>query len=189
MPDAVLVTAGITEALDFSSVASVEPAEYTALVETFGLKITARSTETIQGDAHFTWFAPEQGHVATHWIQTLVDNQVVLPAFVAAVAAADLKNPIFSTERAKLLKFVPPNFTVIPGEAHPDALTRAVIRSLREAQPQPGSVEAEFLAMLEAVDPVAAVRARVIEYRDRIARDLSPKRLREAMSFNDYSVF
>jgi hypothetical protein len=171
---AVLGNAGVNEANEFQSVAIVQPADYKALIENSGVQITARPTGRVRGDTHFSWFTPEQGFVASNWIATLVENGVVSKAFVAAAAAADLETPIFSKERAMLLKLVPASYTATPGERHPDTLTRAVITALEATAPAPGSVTAEFLATLKATDPVAAVRLRVEKYKDRVAQRLGP---------------
>jgi hypothetical protein len=170
----VLGSAGVNEANEFQSVAIVQPTDYRALIENSGVRITSGLTGRIRGDTHFSWFTPEQGFVASNWIATLIENGVVSKAFVAAVAAADLETPVFSKERAMLLKFVPASFTAIPGEQHPDTLTRAIITALETSAPAPGSVAAQFLATLKATDPVAVVRSRVEEYKNRIAQRLGP---------------
>ncbi len=131
----------------------------------------ANGAKHVPGDTHFAWFAPEQGFVATHWIEVLVENKLLSPAFVAAVAATDLETPIFSDKRASLLKFVPQSFTATPGEPHPDALTRDVIARLEAASPRTDS-EAELLALLKAPDPVAVVRSQVAEYKGRVEQQL-----------------
>ena len=171
---AVLGSAGVNEANEFQSVAIVQPADYKALIENSGVRITSDLTGRIRGDTHFSWFTPEQGFVASNWIATLIENGVVSKAFVAAVAAADLETPVFSKERAMLLKFVPASFTAIPGEQHPDTLTRTIIAALETSAPAPGSVAAQFLATLKATDPVAVVRSRVEQYKDRIEQRLGP---------------
>jgi hypothetical protein len=167
----ILASVGIDE-VDFQSVARVEAAAYKGLIESSGVELEG-ATGPARGDTHFAWFTPEQGFVASHWIDTLVQNKLLSPAFVAAAAAADLENPIFSQQRASLLRFIPEAFTATPDEPHPDALTREVVTRLEAAQPQPGSVEAEFLATLQAPDPVAVVRSRVTAYRNRIEQRLA----------------
>ena len=165
----VLGALGIDEAKQFRSVARVKPADYKALVENSGVKLGTRALGTVAGDTNFAWFAPEQGFVDTAWIAKLVNENVVTKAFAAAAAAADLEMPILSAERAKLLQFVPKSFTVTVGEAHPDALTRAVIAAIDAAAPPAGSVAAQFRDTLKAPDPVEVVRDRVKAYKDRIA--------------------
>ena len=174
-----LAKVGITVANEFQAVARIQPADYKAMVERLKLKIKPEASQVaILGDTHFAWFTPELGFVATHWIETLLDNKVLSNAFVAAALGADLERPIFSEERKKLLKFVPKTFTATPDEPHPDALTRAIIKGLEEEfereNRQASPVEAEFLAALKASDPIAIVRARVVAYKNRIAQRLAP---------------
>src|SRR5215813_5453111 len=120
------------------------------------------------------------GFVASHWIDTLLDKKVVSRGFVAAALTADLETPIFSAGRARLLAFVPNSFTVTPGEPHPDQLTRQVIAGLEAANAPAGSPEAEFLAVLKSTDPVAAVRARIVAYKNRIADRFNNPSMRHA---------
>jgi hypothetical protein len=96
------------------------------------------------------------------------------PAFVAAAAAVDLENPVFSQRRQSLLVAIPETFVTVPDEPHPDTLTRQVIARLEVLNPAAESGAAEFLALLKSPDPVAEVRARVVAYRNRIAQRLDP---------------
>jgi hypothetical protein len=164
---------GIAEATQFRSVAVIQPAEYKKLIENSGVKLKTSENRTLRGDTHFAWFAPETAFVANHWIDTLLREKVVTPAFVAAVLAADLETPIFSSVRARLLAFVPDSFSVTAGEAHPDRLARDVIARLEAANPPAGSVEAEFLATLKSPDPLDVVKAKIVAYKDRISQRLS----------------
>jgi hypothetical protein len=187
----VLGPLGIGDAKQFKSVARIKPADYTALVQNSGVKIRTRALGTVAGDTNFAWFTPEQGFVDTAWIAKLVNENVATKAFAAAAAAADLEMPIFSEERAKLLRFIPASFTVTPGEAHPDALTRSVIAAIDAAAPPTGSVAAQFGDTLKAPDPVAVVRDRVKAYKDRIAgllADSAPVALRTAEQQRLYSL-
>ena len=174
LASAVLGNAGINEVNEFQTAATVNSADYKALVEKSGVKITARPTGQVRGDTNFAWFTPEQGFADSNWIAILVDNGVISKAFAAAAAAVDLETPILSKRRAELLEFIPASFTATPGEPHPDALTRAVIAALEAKAPTSGSAAAEFLQTLKETDPVAAVRSRVQAYKDRIAERLAP---------------
>jgi hypothetical protein len=164
---------GIAEATQFRTVAVIQPAEYKALIENAGVKLKTSDNRTLRGDTHFAWFAPEIGFVANHWIDTLLRERVVTPAFAAAVLATDLETPIFSTARARLLAFVPDSFSVTAGEAHPDNLARDVIARLEAANLSAGSVEAEFLATLKSPNPLDVVKAKIVAYKDRISQRLS----------------
>ena len=169
LQSAVLDAVGINEAKEFSAIAKIRPADYKALIENSGVKINTLALGNVRADTNFAWFTPEQGFVDTAWIAKLVSEGVVSQAFAAAAAAADLESPIFSTERARLAQFIPAFFTVTPGEAHPDALTRSVIAAIDAAAPPAGSVAAQFRNTLKAPDPIAVVRDRVKAYKDRIA--------------------
>ena len=157
----VLEAVGIDEAKEFKSVAVVQPAEYKALIESSGLfLVRAQPPARLRGETHFAWFGPEQGFVASHWIKTLLDNKVLSPAFVAAAAAVDLENPVFSQRRQSLLVAIPETFVTVPDEPHPDTLTRQVIARLEVLNPPAELGAAEFLALLKSPDPVAEARAR-----------------------------
>jgi hypothetical protein len=170
---------GISEAAGFKDVAVLEPAEYKALVEAAGLKLQT-SRGRFAGDTHFAWFTPELGFVATDWVDKLLEQKVISPAFAAASLAIDLENPVFSDARASLIEAIPDSFTATPGAAHPDALTREVIARLESANPTPGSAKAEFLALLKNPDPVQEVKARVIAYKDRVGQQLGNPATRQA---------
>jgi hypothetical protein len=170
---------GIAEAKQFAPAAVIPQADYKALIESSGVKIRPRQGP-LAGDTQFAWFTPEPGFVASHWIDTLVDRKVLTLGFVAAALAADLETPIFSAGRARLLALVPESITVIPGEPHPDRLTRAIIGKLEPANPAAGSAEAEFLAALKSPDPIGHVRARIIAYKDRTAQRFADNGTRNA---------
>jgi hypothetical protein len=144
----ILTSLGVADAAGFNSIAVIQPAEYKGLVAGAGLKITRNSGASFPGDANFAWFTPEPGFAATNWIDMLVQRKVLSPAFVAAALALDIEMPIFSERRKTLLDFIPDTFTVTPGDAHPDRLTRDVIQRLQDANPPSGSAAREFLDLL-----------------------------------------
>jgi hypothetical protein len=161
---------GLAEVTPFSSLAIIQPAEYKQLIENSGVKLRTSDNRTLRGDTHFAWFAPEPAFVANQWIDRLLQENVVTPAFVAAVLAADLETPILSVARARLLAFVPDSFSVTPGE--PNRLARDVVARLEAANPAAGSVEAEFLDTLKSPNPVDVVKAKIVAYKDRISQRL-----------------
>jgi hypothetical protein len=77
-----------------------------------------------------------------------------------------------------LLDFIPDSLTIIPGEAHPDRLTREVIQRLQAANPPAGSAAAEFLDLLSKADPVAEVKTSVSAYHAASSRpgSIGPRR-------------
>jgi hypothetical protein len=167
-----LQSAGIPDAVGFGQVATMDPDEYRGLVAAVGLKITRNNGTSAAGDAEFAWLTPTQGFAASHWIDTLLQRKLLSPAFVAAAAAVELKTPLFSERRKNLLEFIPDSLTIIPGEAHPDRLTREVIQRLQAANPPADSAAAEFLGLLRKADPVAEVKARVSAYRSELESGL-----------------
>jgi len=168
----VLVKAGIPDAVGFEQVATMDPNEYRGLVAGAGLKVTRNNGASAAGDAEFAWLTPTQGFAASHWVEALLERKLLSPAFVAAAAAIDLRQPLFSDRRKSLLEFIPDSLTIIPGEAHPDRLTQAVIQKLQGSNPAAGSAAAEFLDLLQKPDPVAEVKTRVIAYRSELAAGL-----------------
>lgn len=172
---------GISQARDFATLLTVQPNEYRTLVTGAATKLDNKP-----GDSNFAWFVPEASHSDNHMIDSLVKGGLITPQFAAAVLAADLENPVFSTRTPSLLRFVPAMFRFKPrtGEnlpaTHPDALTRTVIAALQAAAPAAGSAEADFLALLRDPDPVKVLRQRVQAYLAREQAALSNPTTRPA---------
>jgi hypothetical protein len=160
---------GISEARSFGSLLKITPAEYKKLIDDSGVAFG-----TAKGDANFAWFVPEASHSDNHLVDSLIKRGVVTPQFVAAALAVDLETPVFSTRTPVLLKFIPATFRFKPRNsddipaAHPDALTKAVIKNLEAAGPAAGTPEADFIALLKDPDPVKALRGRTADYLARI---------------------
>jgi hypothetical protein len=161
---------GIAEAKGINSGAKVTPQDYKTFVTDEGLKIFATGRPEAPGDNNFAWFTPELSFAAVNWISMLRERKVLSPAFMAAVLALDHKRPIFSDRRRELLEFIPDSMRVVPGEPHPDQLTRDVIAKIQAANPPAGSAAAEFLGLLRMPDPVQELRSRVIAYRAEVSQ-------------------
>ena len=182
----------INEALRFPGmgIADLTPQEYVNLVQSSGLKVDGKL-----GDAIFSWLVPEPSNFDNQMCDVLVRRGLVPGQFAAAVQAIDLRTPVLSVPRAKLLKFIPAEFKI--GAANPTDpmdetffsnhdLTQKVIQSLEATNPVDGSVEAEFLSMLrrEAGPPLDVLRERVKNYAMELQTDLHdpstrPSRLQE----------
>ncbi len=102
------------------------------------------------------------------------------PDFVAAVLAVDFENPIFSERRRGLLDLVPDSFTVTPGEAYPEKLSRQLIAAIESKSPPADSPEAEFLAVLKTPSPLQELKSRVAAYRNRLSQKLGDATTRQA---------
>jgi len=162
----------VSEAFSFpgTGVANLTPQEYVTLVQNSGLKIDGQL-----GDALFSWLVPEPSNFDNQMCDVLVRRGLVPGQFAAAVQAIDIRTPILSTQRGKLLKFMPAEYSI--GTASPadpmdttffsnHDLTQKVIQSLESVSPVAGSVESEFLSLLrqDGGPPLVVLRQRVKDY-------------------------
>ena len=147
---------GITESRQFSEMAKVEAAEYDRLVQESAVKLAGQRP----GDSHFAWFVPEASHIDNDEIDQLMGKGIVPREFVASVMAIDLENPILSTDRQRLLDFIPDRFQVKPT----NTLIPQTIAALKRVNPSSDSPEGRFLTRLESDDPIAELRDEVNDY-------------------------
>ena len=170
----------ISEARDFSNVATINPDEYKRLIDEFKPKLAGRL-----GDANFAWFVPEPSQMDNSMVDRLMRRDILTPRFVAAALAIDLEHPVFSAARESLLRFIPDEFEFAPqttpaAESNADLLANLVIQNVRASNPAPGSVEHEFLSLLEDPDPVMRLRERVHAYLQRTKTLLQAPTTRQA---------
>jgi len=149
----------------------VQPDEYKRLVKQSQVQIDGKP-----GDAHFCWLIPAPSHMDDKMIDTLMKRGLVTPHFVAAVLAVDLRNPILSEKRASLLRFCPDRYSFSEPaneqnrfdiQRHRDhELTKKVIEAIEAFTPDPGSTEAEFLAILRGngETPIERLRQQIEAY-------------------------
>jgi hypothetical protein len=165
---------GVPEAREFATLLKIQPAEYRALVNEHKTRIGGQS-----GDANFAWFVPEPSHVDNQMVDILIQRGVITREFAAAALAVDLEAPVFSATRARLLAAIPQRFRFrprAPGDvaaSHPDQLTEAVVASLKSANPAAGTPEADFLTLLQNLDPISELRRRTTSYATRTKGRLS----------------
>ncbi|QDL09454.1 hypothetical protein DP113_17450 [Brasilonema octagenarum UFV-E1] len=167
----------IADSLRFQDIAVVKADEYRQLVNRSGVKLDGKA-----GDANFAWFVPEPSHVDNSMIDQLVKRGVITPEFVAAIMAVDLEKPVFSSQRQKLLQFIPDQFSFQPLQGttdpfsvkrHPDDLTQKVIAALAQANPTSNSAEAQFLAILRNNNPLQVLKERTQQYSNSIDQKLN----------------
>lgn len=166
---------GVAEAKSFEEFTSVTEDEYRKLVSESNLKLGGRP-----GDANFAWFVPEPSQVDNSLVDGLIAQGIVTPEFVAAVMAIDLETPIFSSERAALLEFVPDRFSVEPLNGSNDDLTQKVIAALERENPPSDSSAGQFLELLKSDDPLTILRERVIAYQNSTRDKLTNPQTRPA---------
>jgi len=170
-----IVGLGIARAADFGKV-TLTAQEYTAAVKSSEVRLGGGL-----GDADFAWLTPEPSHVDNDMVDRLLRRGIVSPQFVASVMAIDIENPIFSPERALLLRFIPNEFEFSPtSKNHPDDLATKVIAALVAANPAAGSSESTLLAALRSPDPLKLLADQVDVYHARVSSRLSNPQSRQA---------
>ncbi len=122
-----------------------------------------QSTECMPGqDTLFSWFGPEPSEFDRRMIARLMNKGVIDANFIAAALAIDVGNPLFSMQRASLLKHVPETVSASSIDQLPDKVRAAVIQSLDNTDSKTPE-EQDFLALLQAADALTNLDARVRE--------------------------
>ena len=137
-------TLDIAAATRFSAVAQVPPADYVNEVHSRDLQLaTCQAVRPdLPGDANFAWLHPEPGLFDVTRIEKLLAGNLVSREFVAAALAIDLRTPIYSAARAKLLAFVPDSYSV--GSTGPVDLKDRVLAGINAAGAAAGAEAREF---------------------------------------------
>lgn len=125
-------------------------------------------TIRIEGDSHFAFLTPEPAFEDTHLIDAMVQAGLLTPRLVACLSMTDFPNPVFSEQRAALLRYVPeevsgPN----PGEALETRFVnavRAAVSAGDNGADQASSPEREFLSNWDTEDYEAAFIQRITDY-------------------------
>lgn len=188
---------GITKARQFRDVAVLTKREYQQAVQSSETQL-----DGIRGDTHFAWFVPEPSHIDTDLVRQLVLRGILPVRVLAAALAVDLDTPVFSRERAQLLRFVPDTFRFkeLPSGAIPageplaagpaDDLVHLLTAALETSAPAGGSAAQLFLDRLKADDPVGLLAQDVNAYHQRIrlAFATPPGRLQETTRLQSAAV-
>jgi len=135
------------------------------------------TTFCLKGDTHFAFFVPVPAFGDTNTIRQLIARNVITQHFALSVLMVDFPNPVYSTPRAQLLRYVPATAAVAEGATDLAEKTAAAIVQAAATQPpdSPRSPEAAFAAnwALTLDQLQAAADARVSSYlaavRDRVA--------------------
>lgn len=176
----------VVSATSFRSFAALTQAENRALIEKFKVRLNGEP-----GDAHFAWLVPTPSCIDTELSDRLVKLGVVTPHFLAAVLSVDLEEPLFSEKRAKLVKYLPEQFSFTPlqegvdplaatHDPEKDELTMAVIEKIEADFPSPGSAAEEFKELLKQSDAVRQLDERVQRYANRVQTALGASATRTA---------
>ncbi len=122
----------------------------------------------LDGDSHFAFLVPEPAFEDTDLIDVMLQAGLVGKRFVACLAMTDFSNPVFSAQRAALLRHVPERAAgTQPGEdmqARFVAALRAAVSETHSDAAKAGSAEREFLANWDTADHETAFTDRIGAY-------------------------
>jgi hypothetical protein len=98
-----------------------------------------------KGDTHFAFFVPVPSFGDTNTIRQLIARSVITQHFALSVLMVDFPNPVYSTSRSHLLRYVPATAAVQDGRSDLAEKTAAAIVQAAATQPA-DSPEAGFAA-------------------------------------------
>ncbi len=119
----------------------------------------------VDGDSHFAFLIPEPAFEDTHLIEALVQEGLLTKRLVAALTMTDFPNPVFSSRRAALLRYVP---TQAKGPNAAETLEREFVAAVRAAADRQAdeadSPERQFLSNYDTNDFEPAFKRHIVEY-------------------------
>jgi hypothetical protein len=166
-------------ALTTGSVPQVRRALYQDALTRFDFRLAEgpvcnATTFCLKGDTHFAFFVPVPSFGDTTTIRQLIARNVITQHFAQSVLMVDFPNPVYSSPRSQLLRYVPATAAVVDGRSDLAEKTAAAIVQAAATQPA-DSPEAAFAAnwALTPDQLQAAADMRVSSYlaavRDRVA--------------------
>jgi hypothetical protein len=84
----------------------------------------------VEGDSHFAFLTPEPAFEDTHLVDTMVHGGLLTRRFAACLSMTDFANPVFSSRRASLLRYVP---LEVSGASPGEELERQFVETLKAA--------------------------------------------------------
>ncbi len=124
-----------------------------------------RGTVGRKGDTFFAFLVPEPAFEDLDVLSQLLRRKILTPRFAACLLMVDFPNPVFSTRRQRLMRYVPSRSRLADGGSNlPSAMVAAI--KAATADPPPGSPEGEFLAgwRLPETEWKAAFERRIERY-------------------------
>jgi hypothetical protein len=133
--------------------------------------LKSRFPETHNLDADHPWLTPVKGFSDQERIKILLNSGLVSPHLIKAVLSIDFKNPVFSSQRCSLLRFVPKSWdrfqdsftTNLENSGLPNAIQLATLINLSagELDQLVATQTTQHLVELQSKlnqDPVAALK-------------------------------
>ncbi len=119
---------------------------YRAILQQFDVALTD-GKHRFPGDTNFVFAVPEASFEDNMILHGLLRRKVLTRKLAAALIMVDFCNPIYSTRRSALLKYVP-EFSAVD---NPTSFEASLVASIRTATTA-GSAEAEFLNGFDLAD-------------------------------------
>jgi hypothetical protein len=122
----------------------VEGRLYLESLTRYAFALVEGSTTWHAGDTFFAFLVPEPAFEDLDVLSQLLDSGILTPRFAASLLMVDFPNPVFSTRRQRLMRYVPDLARITDGVSD---LPRAMVEGIEAANPNPppGSPEREFL--------------------------------------------
>jgi hypothetical protein len=109
--------------------------QYQDTLTTFAFQLQ-QGKLSIKGDTHFAFMTPEQASEDIVSIRQLIAQKVITRHFAACVLLVDFPNPIFSSARESLLKYVPVTGNLQDGRSDlPERTALAIIQAAASIGP------------------------------------------------------
>lgn len=125
-------------------------------------------TLRVDGDSHFAFLTPEPAFEDTHLVDAMVQAGLLTSRFAACLSMTDFPNPVFSTRRSALQRYVPRQVSgASPGEALESEFVeavRAAVAAGENGAGEPDSPEREFLANWDTADHATVFIQRITDY-------------------------
>ena len=118
---------------------------YRQAIRRFDFKLESRLFRQ-QGDTFFAFLVPEQAFEDVAAIESLIRTGLVTSRFVATCSAVDFMNPVFSSRRQVLSKYVPESAVLDGSKSDASDKIAGAIRRASLTLPAT-SAESEFIAM------------------------------------------
>ncbi|MFB7666490.1 hypothetical protein ACFC1R_21480 [Kitasatospora sp. NPDC056138] len=153
---------------------------YVDSLTTFGFRLEEKACGFSRpGDTFFAFVTPEAAYEDNDVVRQLVQQAVVPAKFAACALMVDFTNPVFSTDRARLMAYVPTVPTTVA------ALTTQIVQAILAAAAKlpATSPEARFAAAWDLPDSswAASFAQRIDTYLGHVGA-----RIRTPSGFDDY---
>jgi hypothetical protein len=152
----------------------VDAALYRHAIETKVVGVTDNATppNRVAGDTHFAFLVPERAFEDQVVLNELVTRSLLSFRLALCLLMVDFSNPVFSADRATLLRYVP---NQIEAGAGGGALDQVFINAVRQANAPSGSPEAELLRFWESSDLIGLVAGSLASYRAAVSARLQSR--------------